>query len=45
MGKFSSQQIDIICLFFSEKGIWRFMQIVSSGDNLHEMSNHVSWEK
>ena len=21
------------------------MQIVSNGDNLHEISNHVSWEK
>ena len=25
--------------------IWHFMQIVSNGDNLHEMSNLVFWEK
>ena len=24
--------------------IWHFMQIVSIGDNLHEMSNSVIWE-
>ena len=28
-----------------EYKIWHFMQIVSIGDNLHEMSNPVSWEK
>ena len=29
--------------YFSQKtGFWHFMQIVSSGDNLHEMSNPVS---
>ena len=33
-------------LFFSsENRIWHFMQTVSDGDNLHEMSNHVFWEK
>ena len=32
--------------YFSQKtGIWHFMQIVSSGDNLHEMSNPVFLEK
>ena len=32
-------------LFFPENKIWHFMQIVSLGDNLHEMSNPVFWEK
>ena len=26
------------------KQFWHFMQIVSNGDNLHEMSNPVFWE-
>ena len=30
--------------FFPENGIWHIMQIVSNGDNLHEMSNPVSAE-
>ena len=32
-------------LFFLENGIWHFMQIVSLGDNLHEVSNLIFWEK
>ena len=32
-------------LIFPENGIWYFMQIVSTGDSLHEMSNPVLWEK
>ena len=32
-------------IFFPENRIWHFMQIVSIGDNLHEMSNPVFWEK
>ena len=32
----------IFFLFFPENRIWKFMQIVSIGDNLHEMSNPVS---
>ena len=32
-------------LFIPRKRIWNFMQIVSTGDNLHEISNPVSWEK
>ena len=32
-------------LFFPENRIWHFMQIVSLGDNLHEMSNPIFWEK
>ena len=35
----------IFFLFFPENRIWHFMQIVSTGDNLHEMSILVSWEK
>ena len=30
---------------FPENRIWYFMQIVSNGVNLHEMSNIVFWEK
>ena len=48
--KFSADDnIEICFLFFSENRIWHFMQIVSSGDNLHEMSNPFffceKWEK
>ena len=25
--------------------IWHFMQIIIIGENLHEMSKHVFWEK
>ena len=32
-------------LFFPENRIWYFMQIVSWGDNLQEMSNPVFWGK
>ena len=32
-------------LLFPENRVWHFMQIVSLGDNLHEMSNPVFWEK
>ena len=32
-------------LFFPENKIWHFMQIVSNGDNLHEMSDPIFWEK
>ena len=35
----------VFFLFFPENRSWYFMQIVSIGDNLHEMSNHVFWEK
>ena len=31
-------------LFFTENGIQHFKQIVSNEDNLHEMSNLISWE-
>ena len=32
-------------LVFLENRIWYFMQIVFIGDNLHEMSKPVFWEK
>ena len=35
----------MLFLFFPEYRIWQFMQIVSNGDYLHEMSNPVFWEK
>ena len=35
----------IFFLFFLEKSIWHFMQIVTTGDTLHEMSDSVFWEK
>ena len=34
-----------IFLIFPENRIWHCMQIVSTGDNLHEMSNPVFWGK
>ena len=46
LGKiFSRRHTEIFFLFSTENRIWLFMQIVSNGDNLHEMSNPVSWEK
>ena len=30
---------------FSENRLWHFMQIASLGDNLHEMSKPIFWEK
>ena len=35
---------EIFFLFFPENRFWDFMQIVSSGYNLHEMSNPVFYE-
>ena len=32
-------------LVFPANRIWHFMQSVSSWDNVHEMSNPVTWEK
>ena len=45
MGKFSRWQTDEIFLFFLENRIRHFMQIVSLGDNLHEVSNPIFLEK
>ena len=42
--KFSADDIDIFFLFFPENS-GHFMQIVSNGDSLHEMSAPVFWEK
>ena len=41
----ADDRLMIFFLFFPENRIWHFMQIVSLGDNLHEMSNPVFWEK
>ena len=35
----------IFFLFFQENRLWYFMQIVSNGDNLHEMSKPFFWKK
>ena len=35
----------VFFLFFQENKIWHFMQTVSNGDSLHEMSNPVFSEK
>ena len=35
----------LIFLNFFRNGIWHFMQIVSLGDNLHEVSNPILKEK
>ena len=40
----ADNKLMIFFLIFSGNRIWHFMQIVSNGDNLHEMSNPVSWE-
>ena len=45
MGRFSRWQTGDIFLFFPEKKIWHFMQIVSLGDNLHEVSYLIFEEK
>ena len=41
----ADSKLVIIFLIFPENKICHFMQIVSIGDNLHEMSNLVSWGK
>ena len=45
MGKFSRWPNEDIFLIFLENRIWNLIQIVSYGDNLHEMSNPIFWEK
>ena len=42
---FSRWHIWIFFLFFSENRIWHFMQIAYAGNNKHEKSNPVFWEK
>ena len=36
---------DISYFVFTENRFWHFMQIVSLGDNLHEMSKPIFWGK
>ena len=45
MGRFSRLQIDEIFLFSQKIGFEHFIQIVSCGENLHEMSNLIFLEK
>ena len=45
LGKIVSRRnIEIFFLLFTENRCWRFMQIVSNGDNLHEMPSSVFWK-
>ena len=37
----ADEKLVIFFLFLTENRIWHFMQIVSIGDNLHEMSGPV----
>ena len=41
----SDDQLMIFFLFDQGNKFWHFMQIVSLGDNLHEMSKPVFWKK
>ena len=38
----ADNKLMIFFFLFPERRIWFFMQTVSNGDNLHEMSDHVS---
>ena len=44
-----NKKADDILKYFSyfliENKIWHFMQIVSCGDNLYEITNPIFWEK
>ena len=42
---FSRWHIEIFFLFSPENRIWHFMQIFSSGDTLHKISNPAFWKK
>ena len=42
---FSEQRFEIFFLFFLENMIWHFMQNVSLGDNLHDVSDPIFQEK
>ena len=42
---FSRWQFETFFLFFLENKIWHFMQIVSLGDNLHEVSDPIFFRK
>ena len=41
----TEDKLIIFFLFFLENRIWNFMQIVSKGHNLHEISNPIFYEK
>ena len=41
----ADDKLMILILFFSKNRIWHFMQTVSIGDSLHEMTKSVFWEK
>ena len=41
LGKISADDTEIFFLFFPGNRLWHFMQIFSSGDNLHEMSKPI----
>ena len=41
----ADDKLAILFLLSTENKILHFMQIVSIGDNLHEKSNLVAWEK
>ena len=46
LGKFSADNIlKFLFLIFPENKFWHFMQVVSTGDYLHEMSVPIFWEK
>ena len=45
MGEFSRQQIYIFLFFFPENRIDISCKLSLKGDNLHEMSNPIFWEK
>ena len=46
MGKFGRRHLMIFLFlfFFPENRIWYFMQVVSLGNNLHEIPNPAFWE-
>ena len=45
LGNSADDKLVIFFLCCQENRLWHFMQIVSIGDNLHEMSKPVFWEK
>ena len=45
MTKFSDSYKKIFFLFFLGNKSSQFMSIISNGDNLHEMSNPIYWNK
>ena len=45
MANLTDNKLMIFLLFSTENKIWHFVQIVSSGDNLHEVSKPVILEE